>query len=162
MQYFIGSYEHNVDPKNRLFVPAKFRDGLTGTFNISVFRSKEFPCIQCFREDKFQPYVEQVIESEPDINLQRRLQIWYLGFASDVTVDSQGRINIPQKLLDKAKIEKEALIIGMGNHVEIWNPALFEAYSETVDDWTEKNEIASEKASDAALERKAQGGLLDT
>ncbi len=160
MQYFIGSYEHNVDPKNRLFVPSKFRDGLTGSFNISVFRSETYPCIQCFTEEKFQPYVEQMIESETDVNLKRRIAIWYLGFAADVTVDSQGRINIPQKLLEKAKIEKEALIIGMGSHVEIWNPALFEAYNETVDAWTKKNEIASEQASDAALERKAQGGLL--
>ena len=55
---------------------------------------------------------------------------------------------------------KSFLIIGMGSHVEIWNPALFEAYNETVDAWTKTNEIASEQASDAALERKAQGGLL--
>ena len=160
VNFFVGSYAHNVDPKNRLFVPAKFRDGLTGTFNISVFRSKDYPCIQCFNEEQFAPYVQQEIDRETDVNLKRRISVWYLGFAADVTVDSQGRINIPQNLLEKARIEKEALIVGMGDHVEIWNPALFEAYNETVDAWTKKNEIASEQASDAALERKAQGGLL--
>ena len=157
MHFFVGSYEHNVDPKNRLFVPAKFRDGLTGSFNISVFRSETYPCIQCFTEEKFQPYVEQMIERESDVNLKRRLAVWYLGFAADVTVDSQGRINIPQNLLEKAKIEKEALIVGMGDHVEIWNPALFAAYNETVDAWGEENEKASEDAAKLALQRKAQG-----
>ena len=157
MKFFVGSYAHNVDPKNRLFVPAKFRDGLTGTFNISVFRSKDYPCIQCFNEDLFAPYVQQMIDREPDVNLKRRVSVWYLGFAADVTVDSQGRINIPQNLLEKAKIEKEALVVGMGDHVEIWNPDLFASYNEIVDDWTARNEEASEAASDVALERKANG-----
>ena len=160
MQFFVGSYEHNVDPKNRLFVPAKFRDGLTSAFNISVFRSEEYPCIQCFTEEKFQPYVEQMIARETDVNIKRRTAVWYLGFAADVTVDSQGRINIPQNLLDKAKIDRDALIVGMGDHVEIWNPALFASYNEMVDAWTSRNEQASEQASDVALERKAQGDML--
>lgn len=157
MEFFVGAYAHNVDPKNRLFVPSKFRDGLTSAFNICVYRSEAYPCIQCFREDVFRPYVEEQIARGPDANIRRKLSMWYLAFAADVTADSQGRINIPQPLLEKAKIEKEALVVGMGDHVEIWNPALFAAYNETVDDWGEENEKASEDAAKLALQRKAQG-----
>ena len=110
-----------------------------------------------FREDVFRPYVEAQISRGPDANIRRKLSMWYLAYAADVTADSQGRINIPQPLLEKAKIEKEALVVGMGDHVEIWNPALFAAYNETVDDWGEENEKASEDAAKLALQRKAQG-----
>ena len=65
------------------------------------------------------------------------------------------------RIAEIAGLTKETLVVGMGDHVEIWNPALFAAYNEMVDQWTGRNEQASEQASDVALQRKAQGEALD-
>ncbi len=156
MESFIGSFEHNLDAKNRLFVPAKFREGLSSHFLIKAVVS-EYPCIEAFRKEDYDTATEETLASVADPAIRRMRRFAAYAGTSDVTVDAQGRIPISSKIAEIAGLTKETLVVGMGDHVEIWNPALFAAYNETVDAWGEENEKASEDAAKLALQRKAQG-----
>ena len=159
MQNFIGSYEHNLDAKNRLFVPAKFREGLSGRFLIKAVVSA-YPCIEAFRSDDYDAATEAALAdvSDPTIRRMRRFAA-YAG-TSDVTVDAQGRIPIPAKIAEIAGLTKETLIVGMGDHVEFWNPATFDAYFAHVTEDYMAQEQASESEEKIAIERKASGAYL--
>lgn len=158
---FIGSYDHNMDAKNRLFVPAKFRDGLTGSFVIKALASK-YPCIQCFRREDFEKQVESAAAQIANPH-KRRLQMFaeYAG-ATDVNVDGQGRIAIPASIASLAKLEKETVIVGMGDHIEIWDPAVFKEYYEVVNRHSMDEEAAAMSEEAIALERTAKGEFLPT
>ena len=159
MQSFIGSYEHNLDAKNRLFVPAKFREGLSGRFLIKAVVSA-YPCIEAFRSDDYDAATEAALAdvSDPTIRRMRRFAA-YAG-TSDVTVDAQGRIPIPAKIAEIAGLTKETLVVGMGDHVEIWNPATFDAYLAHVTEDYLAQEAAAESEEKLSLERKANGAYL--
>ena len=156
---FIGNYEHNMDAKNRLFVPAKFRDGLTGSFVIKVLASK-YPCIQCFRRSDFEQQVEAAAAQIANPH-KRRMQMFadYAG-ATDVNVDSQGRIAIPTSIAALAKLDKATVIVGMGDHVETWDPAVFKDYYALVNQHSMDEESAAMAEESIALERTAKGEFL--
>lgn len=156
---FIGSYEHTMDAKNRLFVPAKFRDGLTGKFIIKSFTS-EYPCIQCFRIDDFEKAAAEAAD-KVDNPYRRRVKLAkaYLG-AAEVTVDGQGRIAIPAQLIKDARLDKEAVIVGMGDYVEIWNPTVLRDFTAVVDQLSLKEEDAVMHEESIAIERIANGDFL--
>ena len=156
---FIGSFEHNLDAKNRLFVPSKFRDALTSTFVIKLLPS-QYPCIQCFPKTDYDAYVESVLTQYTDPVLKRQKQFALYAGATEVTVDAQGRIMIPTMSTQRANIEKAALVVGMGDHVEIWDPATFNAYYDFVSADSIAYEQAVEAEESVSLQRKAQGDFL--
>ncbi len=156
---FIGSYEHNLDSKNRVFVPAKFRDKLGENFIIRVKPSR-FPHVECFTEEAFDEKVEAEIAACTDEASRERLAFASRSNASPVTVDSQGRICIGSKILKYSEIKKEALFIGMGDYVQIWNPDIYDEYFMEIS----KECAAEEEAAlaEAAVRRKykAEGRFL--
>lgn len=117
-----GRYSHNIDAKGRVFVPAKMREIFGETFVAAVVME---PCVSLYTLDGWNAMLEK-LEQLP-MSKSRQLLRYLSSNAADVQVDSQGRILLPKHLLEHAKLEKEALIIGAGaNRAEIWNPALYE------------------------------------
>ena len=117
-----GRYSHNIDAKGRVFVPAKMRDVFGETFVAAVVME---PCVSLYTLDGWNAMLEK-LEQLP-MSKSRQLLRYLSSNAADVQVDSQGRILLPKHLLEHAKLEKEALIIGAGaNRAEIWNPSLYE------------------------------------
>ena len=117
--YFKGEYEHSVDVKGRIFIPSKFREGLGESFVVCKWFFS--PCLYGFSEGEFEnlsarldslPFADEDAEI-----LQRELY----SSAVDVDVDKQGRILLSAGLRQYANLEKEALILGVRTHVEIWN-----------------------------------------
>ena len=159
MQSFIGTFEHNLDAKNRLFVPAKFREDLGGHFLIKAVVS-EYPCIECFCKDDYDTATEKALSAVADPTIRRMRRFAAYAGTSDATVDAQGRIPIPSKIAQIAGLTKETLIVGMGDHVEIWNPATFDAYFAHVTENYMAQEAASESEEKLSLERKAAGAYL--
>ena len=159
MLSFIGTYEHNLDAKNRLFVPAKFRDGLTGTFVIKALSSK-YPCIQCFRTSDFERQVETAEAEVSNFHLRRMQAFSNFAGATYVNVDGQGRIAIPSAIADLAKMGSAAVIVGMGDHVEIWDPEIFKEYYAFVNRHSLEEESAAMAQESIALERTAKGDFL--
>ena len=116
-----GRYQHNIDAKGRIFVPAKLREKLGDAF-IAAAVMDHCVCLYSMEEwDKLQ----EGLAAMP-MTKARKLQRYLSANAADVQVDSQGRILLPRHLLAYADLEKEALVIGAGNRAEIWNPAAYE------------------------------------
>lgn len=113
---FTGEYEHSVDSKNRIFVPAKFREELGESF--MVVRDIRGPILKVYSLDGWQEYLA------PIRNQERRLAEKALRYlhrnAAQVTPDSQGRILLSPALLGYAEIEKEAVFVGCSDYCEIW------------------------------------------
>ncbi len=117
-----GRYEHNIDAKGRLFVPAKLREKLGLSF-IAAAVMDHCVCLYSVEEwDKLQEGLAQM-----PMTKARKLQRYLSANAVDAQVDSQGRILLPKHLLEYAGLVKEALVIGAGNRAEIWNPDAYEA-----------------------------------
>ncbi len=119
-----GGYQHTIDKKGRMFLPAKLRDdlgnGMTVCRSISGTR-----CLCVYSDQEWEKLVERIstLPTMKSIKVQRFL---YEG-SFQVEFDSQGRILIPPALREYAQLEGEAHIIGMAKYLEIWNPDLWKA-----------------------------------
>ena len=125
-----GEYSHSIDAKGRLIIPAKFRDLLGEQFVVT----KGFDgCLFAFDQEGWDAFEEKLKALPMDIPGARQLGRFFMAGADDVELDKQGRILLPANLLQHAKIEKEAIIAGVGNRAEIWSKAEWEKAS-TFDD----------------------------
>ena len=114
---FTGEYEHNVDAKNRIFVPARFRDELGETFMVA--RDLRGARLKMFSLEGWQNYIAPIMEQERKIS-EKALRYLHRN-AMQVSPDSQGRILLSRELLDYAKICKSAVIVGCSSYAEIWS-----------------------------------------
>jgi MraZ protein len=113
----LGEYRHVVDTKNRLFIPAKFRDELGESFYIT--RKIMEKCLAIYSEAEWQKFSEK-LNTLPDSKVGKIKQFIYSKTAQ-VTADSHGRILVPANLLSYAGIDKSTVIAGIGDHVQIWD-----------------------------------------
>ncbi len=133
----LGEYNHTVDAKGRVIMPSKFREDLGTNFIVTKgFDSSLF----VFSKSEWNSFEEKV-RSLPLTNPNARsFSRFFLAGATECELDKQGRINIPQNLLDYAAITKDVVIIGVSSRVEIWDKAKWEDY--TSDENMDVNEIA--------------------
>ena len=114
---FIGEYHHSIDDKGRLIIPAKFREELSDKFIIT--RGIE-NCLFAYPEESWNKIVEK-LESLPFTKKDARsFTRFFLSGATVAEFDKQGRINITSPLINYASIEKDCVIIGTGDRLEIW------------------------------------------
>lgn len=114
---FMGEYHHNIDDKNRLIVPSKFREKLGDTFIVT--RGLE-NCLFVYSTEDWERIVKK-LESLPFTRKDaRKFMRFFLSGATNLEFDKQGRITISSPLLSHANIKKECVIIGVGERVEIW------------------------------------------
>lgn len=124
---FFGTYYHNLDAKGRLVVPARFRDELK--------ELKKLYLLQGF-EGSINVYPEAAYEKEvsylESLNYKNENSRAYIRtvFASieELEVDNAGRITLGVRLLDRYKIKSSVVIIGVGDHLEVWDQDKFETY----------------------------------
>ena len=122
---FFGEYNHTVDGKGRVFIPAGYRDQLLGKFYVSRTEDK---CVKIYSKaewDKFCARFEN-IPGEKNTKASR----FIFRFAYEVELDTSGRLLIPEKLRKHAEIKKDVVIIGRNTLAEIWDADLFEQYVE--------------------------------
>jgi len=124
---FIGEYNHSVDVKNRLSIPAKFREKLGETFYITKGLDH---CLFIFSTEEWLVF-EDKLRALPLSNKKARAfaRSFFAG-ASECTLDKQGRILIPATLIAYAEIDKEVYINGAGARIEIWDSAKWQNYNE--------------------------------
>lgn len=126
----IGEHKHTLDSKNRLSLPAKFRKEIGKT--VIITRGLE-NCLFMFGEESWRKVVTK-LESLPLGSAQSRgLSRFILAGGSEVEVDKVGRILIPSSLKEFAKLEKEVVIAGLSDRVEIWGEKAWEEYRKEVE-----------------------------
>jgi MraZ protein len=134
MSFFKGRELYSVDAKGRVNVPAKMRKNIAPEANDTFVVTRgpdDDPCIFAYPLDEWKKFEENLKQLNQYNEKERFFLRTLLSWADDVTLDSQFRISIPKMLLDFAGIEKSALILGAMDHIEIWNPELFENYLTT-------------------------------
>ena len=124
-----GTFQHNVDAKNRFFVPAKMRDELGSAFIVA--KSFRDHCLKVYSQEGWNAYLEPI--RQQNRNLSERAMRFLNESMTQVEPDAQGRIVLPQALVDFAGIKKSALIIGCGDYAEIWNEETYRKQAESVD-----------------------------
>ena len=119
-QMLLGAYEHTIDDKNRLTLPAKFRESFAqGT--VVVTRGLD-GCLEVFRGEDWARRVEsRLAPMDPLSKETRRHQRFVFSGASESELDKQGRVMIPAPLLKHAQLGREVVVTGMRDHLEIWD-----------------------------------------
>jgi len=121
-----GQYEHTIDVKGRLFIPARLRDELGSTFYVTISGTTD-RCLIAYSEASWARFNEK-FASLPYTKTRQMRQIF--AKAAKCEPDAQGRILIPQNLRALIGLEKDAVIIGVSNRAEIWSAENYAAVEE--------------------------------
>jgi MraZ protein len=122
---FMGEYHHSIDNKGRLIVPSKFREELGEMFIITRGLDQ---CLFGYPMSEWK-ILEEKLKGLPLTKKDARaFTRFFFSGATENEIDKQGRINIPAPLLQYAKLEKECVILGVSNRIEIWSKQIWEDY----------------------------------
>jgi MraZ protein len=134
---FMGEYNHIIDTKGRVIVPAKFREVLGEEFVVTKGLDG---CLFVYSQESWKAF-EEKLQSLPLTNKNsRQFARFFLAGAASCEVDKQGRILLPQLLRDFAGLEKEVVLVGVANRVEIWSK---DRWQECIEDYdSDMDEVA--------------------
>ena len=121
---FMGEYHHSIDSKGRIIIPSKVRDGLGENFIVT--RGLD-GCLFLYPKLEWDKKIEKFKEL-PDTKDKRQFMRIFLSGATICEYDKQGRINIPNPLIEFAKLEKDCIIIGVDEKLEIWSKERWEEF----------------------------------
>jgi MraZ protein len=142
---FIGEYQHSLDDKGRVSVPAKFRarfsDGIVLTRGLDG-------CLWLYPKSEWDKLAERISELPITQKNARSFSRFILSGAMELSLDKIGRINIPKYLSDYAKIKSKVAMTGMHNRVEIWSEEAWEAFSQEME---EKSDEVAENLSELGV-----------
>ncbi|MBQ9318704.1 MAG: division/cell wall cluster transcriptional repressor MraZ [Bacilli bacterium] len=114
---FMGEYHHSIDDKGRIIIPSKLREGLKD--NCIITRGLD-GCLFIYPQDEWNNVINKYKEL-PDTKEKRQFMRIFLSGASICEYDKQGRINVPKPLIDYANLEKDCIIIGVDERLELWS-----------------------------------------
>jgi len=133
---YFGTYEHSLDDKNRLVIPRKMRESLGN----KIIILKGFDgALSIYKAEDFVKYTEQVDLLPFNKRSARDYIRMQLSSATELEIDKQGRTIIPPFLMKKYAIGKEVVILGVGDHIEIWDKITYIQYEEKTNKDFESN-----------------------
>lgn len=122
---FFGRFNHSLDDKGRLVIPSKMRD----QFSRLIYIMKGYDgALAIYKEQEFLKLVEQAEKLDFNKKNTRFYLRSQLASTCELELDKQGRVQIPTQLLNQYKIGKDVIIIGVGDHIEVWDKAIYEKY----------------------------------
>ncbi len=142
---FLGDYQHTLDAKGRISLPARFRAEMTGKLVVAKGLDR---CLYVYPAEEYARFVEELVEREDFEPRVRKVRRFFTAGAVEVELDSAGRIGLPANLREYAVLSKDVAVTGNGNRIELWDAEAWSAYSE-----------AGESIEDLAKEL-ADAGLL--
>lgn len=135
---FLGTHSPKLDEKGRFFLPAKFREELKDGLVITRLQDR---CLAIYPRAAYEAEAAKLVAASTGLAKVRNAQRMWASAASDDVPDAQGRLTIPQSLRTYAHLERDIVVIGALNRVEVWNASLWEQYSaEQEDAFAEMNE----------------------
>jgi len=124
---FFGTYTPRLDEKGRLFLPAKFRDELAE--GLVVTRGQE-RCLYVWSMEEFGKLTERLREAPVTNKATRDYVRMFFAGAANETPDKQGRITVPPMLREYASLQRDCIVIGAMNRIEIWDATSWQTYSD--------------------------------
>ena len=127
----MGTYSHSLDAKGRLIIPAQFRKNLGESFVLTKSPDK---CLAIYSEEEWMKQIEAT-NTLPRLTNEaaRRFRRIYFGNSTAAELDKQGRILIPANLREYAGLSKDVTLVGVTDHVEVWDEKAWNAYNEEND-----------------------------
>ena len=123
----IGEFEHSLDAKGRLIMPAKLREAIGDKFVVTKGLDG---CLFAFSIEEWSNF-EEKLKSLPLSNRNsREFTRFFLSGATECEIDKQGRFLIPTNLRETASLQKEVVIIGVGTRIEIWDKEKWNSYND--------------------------------
>ena len=119
---FVGQFQHSLDVKGRLILPAKFRNEFDRGGHLSPNTEG---CVALWTPGEFARKSEEYLLESRISALGRQQARYWAANSSDVEFDKQGRFALPVAIRDYGRLEGDVLIVGMLDHVELWNPATY-------------------------------------
>ena len=140
---FFGEYRHSVDDKDRIIMPAKFREQLGNVFYITIdlWGKEEEKCLYVYAEEDFKVLCDKLRQMAASDSETRKLYRKFYSRVQDTSVDKQGRVMLATELREHAGLDKDIVLAGQDDHIEIWNREKWEAYNED-DEFFESNKLA--------------------
>ena len=128
MASFIGTDNHAIDHKGRLSIPAPMRRTDTGRSITRFVLNMGFDgCVNAYSKDEWKRMMDRLRRIPLGDPTGRAFRRAFMNDAREVTVDAQGRVPIPPALIRRASLDREAVVHGAEDHIEIWNPQRFQA-----------------------------------
>ncbi len=121
----MGEYSHNLDAKGRIIVPAKFRENLGETFVLTRGLDR---CLFVYPEVEWRLLEDKLKQLPLTKKDARKFTRFFLSGATELEIDKQGRISIPQPLRTYANLSKQCTVIGVSNRIEIWDADEWNVY----------------------------------
>ena len=115
---FRGHFEHSLDAKHRLSIPSRFR----AAFSSGLVLAKDSDaCISVWTPDAHEHTVDRALQGKNPLGSEyKRIQRYFGGNSFDLELDSSGRVTLPPPLMSHAGVEKEVVVAGVGDHLEVW------------------------------------------
>jgi len=144
---FIGEFQHSIDEKGRVAVPAKFRRQISG--GAIITKGLDYRCLFVLPKKDWDNFVKR-FSASPTISQanSRAFARYMFSGASDVELDTQGRVLIPDNLRAFARLKKSAMVICVYNRIEIWDLADWQRYKAKIE---ESSEEIAEKMADLGI-----------
>jgi MraZ protein len=128
---FRGHYEHSLDAKNRLSIPSRFRAAFS---NGIVLAKDPETCLAVWTPVTHEAIIERALgQLNPMSAEYRKLARYHQGNSFDLELDAAGRVTLPPPLLADAGIEKEVMVVGVGDHLEVWSRERWRRQAEALD-----------------------------
>lgn len=120
---FRGTFDHTLDAKSRLTVPARYRATLAEGVVMATPLDLE-PCVGIWRPEDYERYTQRALAELPPLSAQlSELERFFYGNSHDAELDAAGRIMLPGFLSEHAKLTKEVVVVGSGDRLELWDRA---------------------------------------
>ncbi|MCF7935707.1 MAG: division/cell wall cluster transcriptional repressor MraZ [Synergistales bacterium] len=125
----VGTYEHRIDAKGRIVLPARFRQELGEDVVATMGMDR---CVAVYSEENWNNLLARLQSTSFSRGRSREFRRVLLATANEIQVDTAGRILVPQLLRNHGQLDKEVHVIGQGEHIELWNKQLWLSYRDTV------------------------------
>jgi MraZ protein len=122
---FLGTFTPRLDDKGRLFLPAKFREGLASGLVITKGQER---CLRVFPLAEFTRITERLRDAPLTTKITRDFQRMIFAGAHDEVPDRQGRVMVPGPLRQYAGLVRDCAVVGMNTHLEIWDAQTWATY----------------------------------
>lgn len=127
----MGEFQHNIDAKGRIIIPAKLREDLGAKFVIT--RGLD-GCVFGYPLENWEKIQEKLKQLPLAKKEARAFTRFFYSAAAEAEIDKQGRINIPSTLVDYANLDKECLVLGVSDRIEIWSKTKWESVSSEIEE----------------------------
>jgi len=129
---FRGTFDHTLDAKNRLTVPARYRAALAEGVVLAMPVDLK-PCVGVWRPEEYDRYTRRALAELPPLSPRlAELERFFYGSSHDAELDAAGRIMIPSFLGEHASLAKEVVVVGVGDRLELWAKAAWSDHRSTL------------------------------